>query len=308
VEELGRQPRRASVPFAKHLRRGLAGIIGAVVTGGLAGWYYLNHRALPPEFTETLFEGVQCERIVRRRPRPLIVYIVRIDLTTPGLRFRVTPGERNKKLPLVARTTSGYLQESGAQLAINGDFFSPWHSTTPWDYYPHVGDRVKTNGRACSNGVCYAVGPPHDKLPALFLTANNNALISRRPPSRAWMYNVISGSPLLVEDGKVRKFRGTDLHPRTAVALDRTGKTLLLILVDGRQKRYSEGVTMSELAQLIRDEGGWNALNLDGGGSTTLAVSENGTPHVLNSPIDTHIPGRERPIANHLAVFAPPVK
>ena len=123
------------------------------------------------------------------------------------------------------------------------------------------------------------------------------------------MYNVISGNPLLIEEGRPKGLKGTDLHPRTAVAVERTGKRLFLVVVDGRQRGYSEGMTAPELAAFLQEQGGWDALNLDGGGSATLAVeAEPGGIHVLNSPIQNSIPGRERPVANHLAVFAPPLE
>ena len=56
------------------------------------------------------------------------------------------------------------------------------------------------------------------------------------------------------------------------------------------------------------DQGGYNVLNLDGGDSVTLAVEgQNGLPQVLNSPIHNHIPGPERPVGNHLGIFALPL-
>src|SRR4051794_28051888 len=61
-------------------------------------------------------------------------------------------------------------------------------------------------------------------------------------------------------------------HPHTAVALDRASNTLMLFLVDGRQPNYSEGVNIPELAAIILSHGGYNALNLDGGGSVALAI------------------------------------
>ena len=83
----------------------------------------------------------------------------------------------------------------------------------------------------------------------------------------------------------------------------------MLFLIDGRQPSYSEGATLAELAQIILEYGGYNAVNLDGGGSSTLVIqNENGEPEVLNSPIHTRIPGRERPIANHLGIFASPIE
>ena len=78
----------------------------------------------------------------------------------------------------------------------------------------------------------------------------------------------------------------------------------MLMIVDGRQPNYSEGITLSELAELMREFGAYHALNLDGGGSSTLVVAGvDGQPRVLNSPIHTRIPGRERPVATHLGVY-----
>ena len=52
------------------------------------------------------------------------------------------------------------------------------------------------------------------------------------------------------------------------------------------------------------DIGAHDAMNLDGGGSSTLVVrGEDGQPRILNSPIDLYIPGRERPVGNHLGIY-----
>ncbi|HEY5902501.1 MAG TPA: phosphodiester glycosidase family protein [Anaerolineales bacterium] len=74
------------------------------------------------------------------------------------------------------------------------------------------------------------------------------------------------------------------------------------MVVDSRQPFYSEGSTFAELADLMTDLGAHVAMNLDGGGSSTMAVMLDGEPMILNSPIDKYIPGRERPVANHLGV------
>ena len=93
-------------------------------------------------------------------------------------------------------------------------------------------------------------------------------------------------------------------NPCTAVALDREGQRMFWLVVDGRQPRYSEGMTHVELANLCREIGGWTAVALDGGGSSTLAArDEAGKPEVMNCPIHgKHPPGVERPVANHLGV------
>jgi len=69
-------------------------------------------------------------------------------------------------------------------------------------------------------------------------------------------------------------------------------------------KRYSEGMTIVELAKFVQQLGVDRALNLDGGGSTTLVMGTRLGARVLNAPIHTKVPMRERPVANHLGFYA----
>jgi exopolysaccharide biosynthesis protein len=95
-------------------------------------------------------------------------------------------------------------------------------------------------------------------------------------------------------------------YPRVAAAVNREGTKLWLIAVDGKQPLYSEGITIAELTKIATDLGAYAALNLDGGGSTTLVMSTNQGSRVLNAPIHTRIPMRERPVGNHLGFYALP--
>ena len=86
---------------------------------------------------------------------------------------------------------------------------------------------------------------------------------------------VLASGPLMLKDGQVCDLSGTNRnfvntkHPRSAVALTREGK-ILLIVVDGRRKGKAEGINIPELAHMIRILGGEDALNLDGGGSSAV--------------------------------------
>ena len=94
------------------------------------------------------------------------------------------------------------------------------------------------------------------------------------------------------------------VEPRTAIGMNRNGRYLYLIVVDGRQPFYSSGATFTELAKVLIDQGAYIAMSLDGGGSSTMVIEgEEGEPVILNSPIDNYIPGRERPVANHLGIY-----
>ncbi|HEU4404886.1 MAG TPA: phosphodiester glycosidase family protein [Polyangiaceae bacterium] len=296
------RPARAARAFARALAAALA---LAALAAPLAVYAY-RHRPRPRPAIERLAPGVAYAREVLDAPRPIVVHLVTIELATSGLRFLVTPGEPARALPLDARTTSGFVRESGALLAINGDFFAPWHSEAPWDYYPHAGDPVRPLGRACSEGACYAPGAG-DGSYSLFLSPDGRAAIAASPPDGLAPFNVISGGPLLIGGGAIVPNPGVAQHPRTAVGLDASGRTLMLAVVDGRQPNYSEGVTLLELSALLRERGAHVALNLDGGGSSALARRRpSGEVELLNCPISNRIPYRERPVANHLALFAAP--
>ena len=115
----------------------------------------------------------------------------------------------------------------------------------------------------------------------------------------------VSGRGVLVEDGEPVNCEGQPNNaaaPRTAVGFSRDGQEMYVLTVDGRQAR-SAGVTLTGLAGMMADLGAYSALNLDGGGSTTLLARAPGgsAPEVVNSPSD----GRERPVPNGLAVTAP---
>lgn len=290
----------------------LTGVLLLVIAVGLSGWgvvnWRWNHRPQPSDEQRPLFQGVTYTREAVRSPRPMVAHIVTIDLNAPGLSFLVTPGDPKLPRPLRARTTSRFLTEFHQQLAINGDFFFPWWSHGFWSYYPHAGDTVDLEGFAASRGIRYATNPLKRKYATLFISRDNRARFEQ--PSGE-VYNAVSGIWLFLRDGRFQHcFEGdrTDLQPRTAVALDRTGRKLLFVIVDGRQPNYSEGITLYDLSALILRHGGYSALNLDGGGSTTLAMEgKDGRPVLLNSPIDKHIPGNERPVANHLGLNALPL-
>jgi hypothetical protein len=110
----------------------------------------------------------------------------------------------------------------------------------------------------------------------------------------------LGGGPVLVRDGKEEAWPSKKgiadyvqpRHPRTAIGFN--ARYLYLVAVDGRQKELSAGMSLVELAALMKQIGCREALNLDGGGSTTFWL--NGK--VMNSPSDKH----ERAIANALVI------
>ena len=275
----------------------------------LAFAWMVAQRPPQTDLTQPLFQGVTYRRQFRRSPRPIMAHIVTVDLTAPGVRVWVTPGDpQSIESEVTARTTSEFVQEFGLQLAINASYFHPFDETTPWDFYPRSGDRVGVVGQAISDGKEYSA--PLENWSVLCIANPPRAQIVRETRCPPGTQQAIAGSHLLVQQGQAigaaRATEKQDSYSRTAVAVDRTGKTLWLIAVDDKQWFYSEGITFAELAEMAIAIGADTVLNLDGGGSTTLVTATPGGAKVLNSPAHTKIPMRQRVVANHLGIYAKP--
>jgi hypothetical protein len=116
------------------------------------------------------------------------------------------------------------------------------------------------------------------------------------PLGEDWWREMVPGDPILVDDGVIVQedcySHMCDKHPRSAVGILEDGRTILLVAVDGRTD-IADGMTREELAELMLELGAWRAMNLDGGGSTSLYLEGLG---VLNDPSD----GSERVVASSL--------
>src|SRR5688572_22633313 len=106
-----------SVPRRRTIGVALTALAVLLVLGG-GGWWWVTRPPRVPESTRrTLFRGVSYVRDVRRQPRPLLIHIVTVDLSAPGVSFLVTPRDAATGRPLRARTTSAFLQQSRTQVA-----------------------------------------------------------------------------------------------------------------------------------------------------------------------------------------------
>lgn len=257
-----------------------------------------------------LFPGIRYEQRMLEVPAAARLHIVRIDLRQPGLHVEMSPGDSSKGMEYVAHLTSAYLAEHHAQLAVNASFFHPWKPGSKGgdDYYPHLGDPVNVTGAVLSGGrVVSPVETTRDNRidSILCFKVGEARILDGQQCPRGFADGVAAG-PRMLADGAIRNSRleiATAAHPRTAFAVSHDRHTAWIIVVDGRQAD-SVGISLSDLASVFRSLGAWDAINLDGGGSSTLAIEDpTGRPHILNTPIHTGIVGRERPVANHILVF-----
>jgi exopolysaccharide biosynthesis protein len=119
----------------------------------------------------------------------------------------------------------------------------------------------------------------------------------------------VSGNAMMLKDGRpTPPARDEARHPRSAVGLSADTRTLFVLAIDGRQEAHSRGVTLGELAEIFIQYGAHNAINLDGGGSTSLVIKDRGTGvfAIANQPSDwstLKLPVRgERPVVDVLGV------
>ena len=187
------------------------------------------------------------------------VHVLRLDLREPGLRLVVSsPDERG--LPMDRRVDG-----RTALASFNASFFDR-------DFVPR--------GLTISQGEAWTPLLRVEPSPWLACDAAQRCRMKfteteGAPPAEA--VNAVAGTPWLVRTGQVR----TDAddarcasfcaarHPRTAVGLGAQGRWLLVVLAEGRRPPVA-GLTLVQLAQLMRDLGAVDAINLDGGGSSTL--------------------------------------
>ena len=281
-------------------------IIGLLIAVSLCiGGYFFSGRGRPAPIPlkQQLYEGVTYRRVVQWIPRPMVAHVLVIDTKAKAIEFLVTPSDEEGEKPLRARTTSQFLDEFDLQIAINGGGFAPWWSRSPADYYPHVGDPIAPSGVTASNGDVYWNGDDTAKIEPTLYISRKNALSFNNQPNN--VYNAISGDRMLLLKGEVAPdLDDEQIHPRTAIGINRNGRYFYIVVVDGRQPFYSAGVSFVDLAELLIKQGAYTAMSLDGGGSSTMVIEgKDGQPVILNSPIDNYIPGRERPVGTHLGIY-----
>ncbi len=224
---------------------------------------------------------------------PVRGVLARVDLTDPRVSLAVHPAgddpDGDGPMTTTLNTVRAVAQTHDLELAINGSFFA--HGGTRQiggrtvKYF--VGNPARSIGWLVSDGVVHG-RPTNPERPTFCVYADGRAEI--RGTTRTLPEGVrfaVDGSGVLLARGVVRVQPGGRAEPRTAVGLDADGDTLFLLTVDGRRDGHSVGVTLFDLAQILQDAGAANAMNLDGGGSTTMVLEEPAnTFTVLNRPSD----------------------
>ncbi len=267
---------------------------------GTIGWVHGKYvknlgKTQPTLVKQNLFKGVHYLRKELETPLKNVAHCLLFDLKAAPFTFLVTPPSTPSGI-ICTRTVSEFLVEHGMDFAINGNGFS-YIDPPPKVLTCTEGDPVTLNGFAASRGRVYS----ERGGPTLYINRNHTISINRPLGN---IYNAISGDRIVVEKGKMVPNLAANIpNPRTAIGLSANGRTLILVVVDGRQPGFSEGVNFHELADLLISLSAFSGMNMDGGGSSAMVIrSVDGKPRVLNSPIDADVPGKESSVANHLGI------
>lgn len=250
------------------------------------------------------FPGITISAVTRTNP-PQRFFVAEIDLTNPQVRLHVSPGGPDPDGAGPWETTLMRPTKIAARekfdLVVNGDFFSARGikdaEGTNSAYRSEIWSAVL--GPAVSGGKVWSTST--NARPCLAVNKAGKASIRpiKQPKSDDW--EVLSGNVMLVRDGNIVPHeKNKARHPRTVVGLNRDATKLILLVVDGRKPGVALGMSYDELAAELVRLGCHEALNLDGGGSSVLAVRDPAKDEfqILNQPTD----GRERAVANVLGI------
>jgi hypothetical protein len=222
----------------------------------------------------------------------LAISVLRVDLSNPYIRVESAlsqdfGAERKTVLELCRLHDRPHFRVAAG---INADFFA---GNRPVGTVVRDRELLK-KGRGWS-----ALGFTLDKVPTI-------RVFSDAPASNLDRFqDVIGGGPRILRAGQVsverekegqREGFDSESHPRTAVGFTQDRRYLVLAVVDGRQPGHSRGVSLYELAEILLEFGCTEALNLDGGGSSTMVIRN----RVVNSPSD---PFGARPVASALLII-----
>ncbi|MCU0983249.1 MAG: phosphodiester glycosidase family protein [Pirellulaceae bacterium] len=235
-----------------------------------------------------LHEAIRYESITRTDPRPLRIHVLRCDLHAPGFELAVAVGEdTDGDGPIEASLTPPRALARDARLvaAVNAN---------PWRMIPPTTDGVPTPylaGLGCDvSGWAVTDGDQRSAPQAghwnVWAEGTQRVRMGEQPETGG-VQQAVAGFRGLIRRGQTLPEPSQVLHPRTAAGTDREGRWLVLVVVDGRQPAYSEGMSERELAELMAELGCFEAINLDGGGSSSMLLEdEQGHLRLQNRPSD----------------------
>jgi hypothetical protein len=246
---------------------------------------------------QSLAPGV-AYRTIRSSREPWSVHLLEVEGERCEVGFQVVGLEPrgSTRLPVSELVRKG---EGGVLAAVNGDFFTDENEALGVE-----ASAGSVRGRTSRPVFAWRPGE-HPRISDVNWEGDSLQVgewwVPRDAPDG--LTELVAGFPRLLDDGArvgdleagERPGFSAARHPRTAVGWDPDRGKLWIVVVDGRREGVSEGMTLDELATLFEALGVRDALNLDGGGSSTMVV---GT-RVVSRPAD---PSGPRPVVNALVI------
>lgn len=244
---------------------------------------------------ESLGDGVGFFRGKIAAPR-LEFFALRVDLFAPGIEIVVKGGGGSDQS--LSMKVSGFVRDNGLLAGINA---------VPFDVVSsQEGQPLKNMGIVISNGKLISpANPRYDALvffrqpglqsAAIVSQSAINSLENIENAAGGFHRILIAGEPA---QRTFNNEAAATRHPRSAAGISSNGKYLYLLVIDGR-RAGSIGATEMETALLLRSLNSHDAINLDGGGSSALALRGG---KIVNTPIHGRIPGRERAVAGCIGI------
>ena len=252
-------------------------------------WYFSGCTTVPTTYTDTPYQPVTREGIrwrslspgieaadIHNPQLPLIVHIVKIDLINPTVSVITSEAAlfKNNRGRLRGETTRDFALRHNTIVAFNAAPFKT-RSLLFSVYRTIVGIHI-TDFRRMSM--------PHERYGALLFYADKTARIIDAQTEDLLLENVrhaVGGFWTILRNGTVLPQKLHRRDSRTAVGIADNGRTLFVVAVEGENKRKSHGLSFEETARLMRELGADDALQLDGGSSSSLVLQENGTQHIV---------------------------
>ncbi|AWI08398.1 phosphodiester glycosidase family protein [Ereboglobus luteus] len=268
---------------------------------------------------EDIRPGIKLLKLDTDQPRLLKINLMRIDLRTPGLKFTGTPRDADwgKPMPdyekMVIRTkrvrTRDFLlnarapkSEGGLELdmvvAANAAPWKPWVKPYTHKYgHPH--------GLCITDGEIICDTKPHRAQFVIYEDGRADIVTSVPEADYKKIRMTVAGFAIILRKGELQGQEGpvgTSLHPRIAYGLSRDRNYFYIITIDGRQKGWSLGANTHETARFLKDAGSSDAINMDGGGSTTLCYwdAKRQTAILANRPTAK---SHERSVGSNIGIY-----
>jgi len=260
-------------------------------------------------------QPVKIERF--SRDGPMVGVLATINLSHPQVKIKVALADNrdpDSDGPCVGQldVPSHVARKEDFVVTLNASFFgAPTVKEVDGQKVRYfVGNCTTLSGWHFSQGKLFGK-PANEKLRATMLIMEDGSVALkgnvRELPAKT-RYAVSGNVMVLIDGNNVATDKDGIRHPRSVVGLSQDSKTLYLIAIDGRQPSVSRGANMFELGEYLKSIGAYNAINLDGGGSTAMVVkdSRTGVYGVANQPSEVSTDGfsvkMERPVADVIGV------